>query len=1408
MRRLKIGMDIGSLTVKGVVVSDQGQVLDKRHVLHNGEIVKVFKEVLFALVDGHDQQEIEVSLTGSHSEVISALLGIEPLEQVAAEVRGARHVFGQCNHIFYLGGSTLMLIDLDDKGNLLDIRTNSVCAAGTGSFLDEQANRMGLDHESANSIEPVASPPSIATRCAVFAKTDIIHRQQEGFSKEELWCGLCQGMSRTAIQTLLKGRTLAGKTVLSGGVASNKGMVHYLKQELGEDLLVSEYSPYLGAIGAALEGQTIPASKALMRLTEVQNFVPSESLSLRSKRPTLVLRKSRYPDFSVHEEFVDSMGNEVRIHIPLDNNFPTKLLLGIDIGSTSTKAVLCDEKGKVVLDVYRRTEGDPVGAGKKLISAIQTVEKRLGKPFEILAVGTTGSGRKIVGAIVGADLIVNEISAHVRGAVSVDPEVTTIFEIGGQDSKYMRVSNGRIVDANMNYVCAAGTGTFVEELGRKLGFSLAEIGEQALGATPPHTSDRCTVFMEQDAGNLSRNGVHKREVMAAILYSVIENYKTKVVGNRPVDKKRIVFQGATARNKGLVAAIENIFDCEVVVSPYCHVMGALGAALLAHEHLLSSGKDKSSFRGLDVANKEIKVTLSNCDLCSNNCVITTAEIDGVSERPSFGYLCGREPEDNKMRKNIEYTPFRTHRYLLGFKAKSKGNGPKIGVPLALSTWGYAPFFRTLLEDLGATPVFSEETDREIVRKGASSTLSDFCFPVKVFFGHVASLIEREDIAAVFVPAMLEEKRNPYTSRRRFCPYLGSGPAYVRGLFEKNPLGPALVNPIIDFNLSENDQIRYLMLGFASVLDFDEERARSALRHAKEVQRAFEEENVRKGMETIEKIKKEGKKGIVIIGRPYNTLDSTVSLHIPMRVSEFGYYVIPMEQLPFRPDLLDRGFYNMYWSYGQKILSAAKQVAKDEDLYGIYLTSFNCGPDSFILNMAEHVMGEKPFLILELDEHGSDGGYVTRIEAFLDVIRQKGKAISTAKEVKPSSLAPQAFKGRTMLIPPMHPITTRLFAAVLRGHGFDALPMPETDEEAFSLGKSVTRGSECTPMALTIGTFIKCLKDMNIPPEKAALFMATATGPCRFGSYAQAQFMALQKAGLGEIPIFSPSSENAYLGIPSQARKEIWDAILTGDYLYKVVLRARPYEREKGIVERKCEEYVRRLEEAFEQRKDPKPVLERAASEILALRKNMPDKPLAGIVGEIYVRCDPFANGFIIKDIEEAGGEAWLAPISEWILYTVWVERAHRNLRGEGFFTRLVNEFSNLFIERKEHEYMEVMRPYLPQRLEPSFEEVVNAGMEYIHHEFEGESILTLGRAVKFFEQGADLVVNVAPFGCMHGHISGSIFERIVSVWKKPVVTSFYDGIVGKTDLKSFILAAKEARQRQETKVFVTNALAD
>ena len=1395
---MRIGIDCGSLTVKGALLDDAGRVLASEHIVHEGEILATARKVLFSLVDGHDSSILQVALTGRHSAGIGALLDLEPMDPIAAEITGSRALFGRVNHIFHLGGGSVMLASLDSKGNLLDFTTNSACAAGTGSFLDEQATRMGLTHDDSNAIEPVPSPPSVATRCAVFAKTDLIHRQQEGYSRSELWCGLCNGMSRTAVQTLLKGKDLQGRIALTGGVAANPGMVHYLKKALEQDVLVSDESPVCAAIGAALDGPSLPASRVLQELTDEKGVGQVENLVSKVRRPVLELKKTRYPDFTVPTSYLDRQDNEIRIHTTSLKGSTSGLLMGIDVGSTSTKAALCDDKGQVVIDIYRRTEGDPVGAGKKLLAALRGIEARFDVALTIDAVGSTGSGRRIVGAIFGADLVVNEISAHVRGALSVDPDVSTIFEIGGQDSKYMRIQDGRIADANMNYVCAAGTGTFVEELGRKLGFSVEEIGNKALGAEPPHTSDRCTVFMEQDASNLGREGVSRNEIMAAILFSVIENYKTKVVGNRPVDRKRVMFQGATARNRGLVAAIENVFDVEVVVSPYCHVMGSIGSALLARDHLRANGLD-TSFRGFELADREVSVSTSECELCTNKCVITSAHMEGMNEPASFGYVCGREPEEGKMRKNVEYAPFRRHKASLRIREKPADDekGTRIGIPTALATYGYAPLFTTLIRELGGIPVFSEETDRETARRGAAAVGSDFCYPVKVAHGHAERLLERDDLDGVLFPAMIEEVRNEHTTRSRFCPYLEALPSMVRPLFENNGLGPALVSPILDFNYPDKKTGGEIVVAFSGVLDLTVRQATKAWKKALEAQRQHQQSMTVKGEKTLETLEKEGKKGIVIIGRPYNTLDPVVSINLPLRISEFGFPVIPMEQLPFKPEILDPGQENMYWNYGQRILSAVKQVANNPNLFGIFLTSFNCGPDSFILTMAEDVMGDKPFLVLELDEHGADGGYVTRVEAFLDVIRSGGRETSNAETMLPPNMDPQEIRNRKLWIPRLHPIASRLFASVFRGQGYESEALPETDEEAHSLGKAATRGSECTPMALTLGTFLKSVRDSDLPPSRHAFFMPNATGPCRFGSYAQAQHQAMKRMGMGDVPIMSPSSENSYLGMPSDSRKQVFQGILCGDYLLKAQMRSRPYEEVPGSVNTETEKWIRRLEADFESCRDPKGTLESAVRSILSLPRKPGRKPLAGIVGEIYVRCDPFANAHVIDAIEEAGGEAWLSPFAEWILYTVWVERAHIRQRPEGLLERIANEFGNLYIDKKDREFHEIMEPLLGDRMEPSMDSITDAGLVYIDHEFEGESVLTVGRAVRFFEEGADLVVNASPFGCMHGHISGAVFESIIEKYGRPVVTSFYDGTTKNTNIRSFILAAQKRLEKAE-----------
>jgi len=684
---------------------------------------------------------------------------VRRVDDVQAAISAVTRLVPEARNILDIGGGSLTLVRLDGSGRFRGFSANSQCAAGTGSFLDEQAMRLGLTYDDIAALDGVDDPPSVATRCAVFAKSDLIHLQQAGATPQQMWSGLCRGMSQTALQTLLKGKPLEGLTALIGGVAQNREVLRWLRDLSDSPLATSDDAHIAGALGAACVAHNdidrtaaIDWREWLIReerrpLVQIEDDLDCAAsvdttvlfASEHAQEP-LALTRTQYPSFDVLESYTDDEDNEVRI-----SRWPTSEhisgTLGIDVGSTSTKLCLIDEAG-VLVDIYRKTAGDPIGATKKLFDALRSVAEMRAATLDILGCGTTGSGRKLVGAVVAADAVVNEITAHVAGAMHVDAELETIFEIGGQDSKYMRTQGGQIADANMNYVCAAGTGSFVEEQARKLGVPLHDVGDRVLGLVPPQSSDRCTVFMEQDVNKLLRSGHDASQALAAVMRSVVQNYLNKVVGNRHYSRTKIGFQGATARNKGLVAAFETLLGVEMVVSPYCHVMGAWGVALLTQEELRDQDVE-SSFIGLDLSAREISLRKERCDKCNNDCDITHATIEGSSHEPSWGYMCGREPGAEKMRVNREYDLFRKRRRWLWrdeAAAEAHTDGERqtvIGLPRTLTTFSQTPMYRRLFEELGAEVVLTDESERSTRERGAALTAADFCFPVKLGHGQVA-----------------------------------------------------------------------------------------------------------------------------------------------------------------------------------------------------------------------------------------------------------------------------------------------------------------------------------------------------------------------------------------------------------------------------------------------------------------------------------------------------------------------------------------------------------------------------------------------------------------------------------------------------------------------------------------------
>lgn len=1403
---VSVGVDVGTLYLKLVSLEHGGRAPRQWCIRHQGRPLAAFRKVAQDLcrVDG-----LGVGVTGAGGERLAELLGVPPVDLCRATIEGVRAVVPRVRNILDIGGGSLTLIGLDAEGHLRDYSTNSLCAAGTGSFLDAQAERLGMDEADQAKLGHVDDPPPIATRCAVFAKSDLIHKQQEGYGKAALWCGLCRGLSGTILQTLLHGRPLEGLTVVTGGVARNGEVLRWLQSLQETEIRTYEGAEYAAAEGAARlarEPRYVPGIALL--------DVPDHEVVSRNEAVRLPLRLERtaYPSFEVSRSWEDSQDNEIRI-TRWPNGRMVRGFVGIDVGSTSTKLVLVDEAGEVLLDIYRKTGGDPIDATKRLFRALDAVALNRGATLDLAGCGTTGSGRKMIGILVGADAVINEISAHVRGALATDPTVDTIFEIGGQDSKYIHVRDGFINEANMNYVCAAGTGSFVEEQAIKLGHRVDEVGELVMEVAPPHTSDRCTVFMEQDVELLLRKGYAPREALAAVMYSVVQNYLSKVVGNRPRSREKIFFCGATARNQGLVAAFEQLLGVEIVVSPYCHVLGAYGVALEARERV-ANGERPSSFKGLDLSSREVRIEREICDICSNDCTITYAHVDGEDEVASWGYLCGRDPDEMEKREPDEFEAFRqqqrlTNRAVALHRYRGDLDERTVGLPQTLATYSHRALWMTFLSHLGFPVRLSTPTNEEIREKSSALVGAEFCFPVKLAHGHVASLLEDDGVSSVFLPHLVSERVPEEHTNAFYCPLVAGIPAITGSAARLNRLATdgRILSPIVDFRWDEKRQAKELAEALAEPLERSTREIRAAWKEAVAAQQEYDASRREEGRRILEELRALDKPVVLCMGRPYNLYDAGSNLELPLKIAEAGFPVLPVELAPLDDVVLGPEFRNVFWTYGQQVIRALVWVRDQPDVFPVWFTNFKCGPDSILLSYGEQILGDKPSLILELDEHGADAGYMTRIEAFLDVIRTP-RAAPGPRVPFPNREDPvETVRSRRMWVPDMHPIGTPAVAAAMRGHGYDAHALPPSSEESLAIGRRVTRGGECVPIVVITGRFLQLLEELESDGSAEALFLPAGCGPCRFGQYTSLLRLALEREGYSDVAILSPNNDNAYQGLEEALRRKIWLSILLSDILFKLGCRFRPYEAEAGLVDGLVDAGVQRLCRAFESGGD----LEEAMEDAVAPFRALPPpghRPLVGIVGEVFLRLHPFSNQFVVRAIEEAGGEAWLAPLHEWVLYSCH-EHERRGEEGWDLLGQAKAYIKNRYLFETERRWYERAGAVLASRHEPPIADLVEAARPYAAFNFGGEVVVTIGRAIHFFRQGAAMVVNCSPFGCMPGTTISALFNEIQRGEGRPVVNLYYDGTGDLNELVQVFLrnlgAEAPVVRKDETRTIETPA---
>ncbi len=958
-----------------------------------------------------------ITLTGSGSTLVAAALGVSRCNEFQALARAIDLLYPHVRTVFELGGETSKYLRLEpDPGSgtlsILDYSTNGDCAAGTGAFLDQQAGRLKYAVEDIGRIVDTAERAAqIAGRCSVFAKSDMIHAQQKGFTPAEVLRGLCNAVATNYKSAVVKGRTPVPPIALVGGVSANTAVVRGLREVFELDngaLFVPEAAESMAAVGAAIVAANTartPRSQGAGHPAGTGGTScpgqPCRPLSL--KGGTDVMQEGRggggagtEPAFPTSPPLtldrVVLLRDRVKPYAFPDEYSVIDAYLGIDVGSVGTKLVIIDTHGNVVRDIFTRTEGRPIEVVSR---CLRELDEAVGSRVRIRGVGTTGSGRELIGELVGADAITDEITCHKTGATFVGDRLLgerpdTIFEIGGQDSKYISLQpEGRdsrdtvVVDFTMNEACAAGTGSFLEERAEELGVAIkGEFSRLALSSKAPiRLGERCTVFMERDVNTYMQRGAKIEDVIAGLAYSVVYNYVNRVVRGRRIGDC-IFFQGGTAYNDAVAAAFSAVTGKEIIVPPHNAVLGAIGAALVAKEKTAAVGGG-TRFRGFDTSRIRYSIREFQCKACGNQCAVQEFNVEG--EKTYWGDKCSDRYRKRAKtdRKPIIPDLVALRRQLL--YADDKGDPPgatiRIGVPLTMYALDLLPLWRRFFRDCGFSVVLSTETNRQIVQHGLDSVVAEPCFPIIVAHGHVADLVSR-NVNYIWLPNILSAETKFMDNESHVCPWGQTLPFVIRQAPAFRSWQERILCPTIRMREGK-DHLRSVLLDVVAKLGVPRSVAERAFEAGYRALQEFRSAYQQAGRDALAILERTGEAGMVIVGRPYNIHDPGVSLAAARKLRDnYGVNVLPLDALPLADiDVRDVNE-NMYWEYGRKILAAAKIVGKHPNLHIIYITNFKCGPDSYVKAFIRPASG-KPFLTLQFDGHSNDAGMMTRCEAYLD-----------------------------------------------------------------------------------------------------------------------------------------------------------------------------------------------------------------------------------------------------------------------------------------------------------------------------------------------------------------------------------------------------------------------------------------
>lgn len=1378
-KKLLLGIDVGSVSISLVCIDHDGELKNHSYALHRGNIRRTLEDML------KEVYSPDIVGVASSSKMIQFHKNVKVYDQQVALMEAMISRNLPARSILHVGAERFFLIELDDSGNYLQTSHSSSCAAGTGSFLDQQAVRLNLEdtsHLSDMALKNSSPIPDIAARCSVFAKTDLIHAQQKGYGLDAICDSLCKGLADNISDTLFNKVIPESPIFMTGGVSKNRSVVRHLQRIIGKEIEIHQHSHLFPALGAASL-----LLRDIRSGLKIASFDPEQLVQEKGDpeyfyEPLLVSHK-RSKDNIIKEHFVYSPSisdHTAGVQVDIFNESfmgNPHFYLGIDIGSTSTKAVLLDEDGNPVSGFYTYTSGQPLKATQAIFEAIDQVARARRLTIRVRACGTTGSGRKFIGGIVGADQVVDEITAHARAAFELNPQTDTIIEIGGQDAKFTQMKNGVVTFSHMNTVCAAGTGSFIEELASRLGVGLDEYEKMAMGRPAPLASDRCTVFMERDINQLLSQGYSVEEVLATVIHSVRENYLKKVASEAHIGSN-ICFQGATAKNKALVAAFEQRLDAEIYVSPLCHLTGAMGTALLLREE----HRGETGFRGLDIYRKSIPVETETCDICLNHCTISVASINGMKQ--AYGFLCGRDYETKKfVKKGNTGTELLKERKKLRRVAgvipvKKDADMPVIGIPASLHLLEDITFWISFFNELGI-PVQSSENFKDSLKTGKKIAGAEFCAPIDSMYGHVAHLSATCDF--VFMPIYLETRVKPKDSEENFCYYtqFSASLAYMEG----DRVSEKLLTPMLNFKKGNGFNARQLISSFHKIgfTHLDAGDLMRALEKADE-----NAASMKKRLVSLfsEKYNTDDDVSVVLLGRPYVVLSETLNKGIPDIFTGMDIRAWYQDMLPIDhrgSEKLNSLLKKVPWHFAADILRASEFVARTKMIYPVFITAFKCAPDSFIIEYFKQLMHlfEKPYLIIQIDEHDSNEGYQTRIEAAIRSFRNHAAGVESHPEPDLGALLPRVDKklnDKILLMPNWDMYVSPLVVANLQRAGYDARILETTE---MSIRKSMVHNTgQCLPISIIAQDYIEYIESHNLDPSRVILWMTESKLTCNLRQYPFYIKRILENYGKGMEKASVYSGELTHRELSVGLTYYAYFAYMLGGLFRKVACRIRPYELVQGQSDSVFEEVHKLLLEALSGESSIDQAIKKGTELIDGIRYDRNyRKPLVAIFGDLYVRDNDVMNQDLIRAIEEAGGEALITPYHDYtkiIVESVFRRARERKEHVETSVNRIILNILKFMDDRYYKSFSKYLGPapvIKPLALEKHLKKF------NIHPLHSGESydnILKIFYIIENYPEVA-LFVQTNPSFCCAALVTEAMTRKIKTLTGVPIVTITYDG---------------------------------